>query len=406
MLIQRKKAVQMKKTEINIIILGQTGVGKSTLINYLYGSDIVKTGTGSSVTERGDFTKVSIPSPLNTDVVVNVFDSWGLESNKAKEWEAAIDERLSGDIAFADMIYAIIYCISFSHDRIQDFEIAAIKKLLDKQYKVIIVFTNGDNSGYLGKRFVFRDKLKKDMTDYKGQYIAVDVCSKVKIKIGQSGPIGATFGREELFKQLEKDASINFVVVLKEKLEEWRSKSINRLDLWKQEQIKEIPGFFKPGRKTKPKMAQEYHDKMIRELESLTEDIFNKIRNEINIINRLELNMKGEYFKEENIKKTITENFWKKWIPFYGWLKIIDSSEKKALEEELKKVLNNAVDLVKKEITDTYNRLKSFKFDPSLKSQLWKCSSCNNHFLKKIPKKMIWDKCPRCGNRQIQREFL
>jgi predicted GTPase len=402
----------MVKTEINIIILGQTGVGKSTLINYLYGSDIVETGTGSPKTKKGEFKKVSIPSPKNADVVVNVFDSWGLESNKAKEWEAVIEERLSDSFAYSDMIYAVIYCISFSNDRIHDFEIAAIKKLLDKQYRVIIVFTNGDNSRYWIKRISFRSKLKKDMVDYKRQYIAVDVCSKVKIKIGQSGPLGSTFGREELFKKIEQNASINFIFVLMEKLEGWRSKSLNRLDLWKQDQVKEIPEFFRLGLKTKPAQAKEYHDKMISELELLIKDIFDKIRNEINMVNKLEEKMKGEYFNEENINKITTANFWKKWVPVVGWIKIFDSSERDLLEKELKKVLNDAVNLAINEINDTYNytynreKNMALELDPLLRNHLWKCSTCGTRFLKKLSIKTPWDKCYRCESHQIRQEFL
>ena len=37
----------------NAVIVGQTGVGKSTLVNYLYGQDIAAVGVGKPVTTEG-----------------------------------------------------------------------------------------------------------------------------------------------------------------------------------------------------------------------------------------------------------------------------------------------------------------------------------------------------------------
>lgn len=59
----------------NILLLGKTGVGKSTFINYLFEKDICVTGAGKPVTQN-------IYGYINKDIVnmpIRVFDSKGLE---------------------------------------------------------------------------------------------------------------------------------------------------------------------------------------------------------------------------------------------------------------------------------------------------------------------------------------
>ena len=46
--------------KVNVMILGQSGVGKSSLLNYLFDSQLVKTGAGKPVTKKGEFSNHSI----------------------------------------------------------------------------------------------------------------------------------------------------------------------------------------------------------------------------------------------------------------------------------------------------------------------------------------------------------
>lgn len=64
----------------NILILGKTGVGKSSLVNYLYGQNIAIAKSGKPVTLRG-FHKH--PSFKYKSLNVTVYDSWGLEDRKS-----------------------------------------------------------------------------------------------------------------------------------------------------------------------------------------------------------------------------------------------------------------------------------------------------------------------------------
>jgi GTPase SAR1 family protein len=268
----------MKQPEINTMILGQTGVGKSSLINYLYGSEKVKAGTGRPVTGRGDFTKISVPSPFKSDVKINIFDSWGLESDKAEDWEAVIDSKLNAELSFDEMVYAVVYCSSYANDRVQDFEIRMLKKLLSKQYKVTIALTNADNSGFETKKTVFREKFAKELSEYRGEYSVVDICAQAKPKLGQSAASTQTFGKDELFKELEKDFLTNFWHVVYVRWTEWKDESIAKLRDFSKYARGKVIDFDGKFFDSTDKKAQRIRDDLSAELKSLVDDIQKKIK--------------------------------------------------------------------------------------------------------------------------------
>ena len=64
--------------EVNVLIAGKTGVGKSTLINAVFQGDFATTGQGKPVTQKTrEIKKDGIPLTL--------FDTRGLELEKYKE---------------------------------------------------------------------------------------------------------------------------------------------------------------------------------------------------------------------------------------------------------------------------------------------------------------------------------
>jgi GTPase SAR1 family protein len=269
----------MTQPEINTMILGQTGVGKSSLINYLYGADVVRAGSGKPVTGRGDFTKISVPSPFKSDVKINIFDSWGLESDKAEDWEAVIDAKLSAELSFDEMIYAIVYCSSYANDRIQDFEIKMLKKLLSKQYKVTIALTNADNSGFETKKTIFREKFAKELSEYRGDYSVVDICSEAEDdKPWETGPTARAFGKEELFKELEKDFSANFWHIVYIRWTEWKDDSLTKLRDFKKHARSKVLAFDGKFFDSIDKRAQRIRDDLSFELKSLVDEIQKKIK--------------------------------------------------------------------------------------------------------------------------------
>jgi GTPase SAR1 family protein len=268
----------MKQPEINTMILGQTGTGKSSLVNYLYGEDVVRTGAGKPVTERKDFTKISVPSPFKSDVRINIFDSWGLESDKAEDWEAIINEKLNAELSFDEMVYAIVYCSSYANDRIQDFEIEMLKKLLSKQYKVTIALTNADNSGFENKKKVFRERFAKELAEYRDDYSVVDVCAQAKPKLGQSAASARTFGKEELFKELERDFLTNFVNLVYARWTDWKDESLAKLRDFHKSGVAAVEDFKGGFLDTNKERAKQIASQLKGEMETLVNDIQGKIQ--------------------------------------------------------------------------------------------------------------------------------
>ena len=78
----------MNSFSTNVLILGKTGVGKSALLNYLFGDEISSVGSGKPVTGEGIFTYE--PFDYN-GINITINDSWGIEPDKAGKWKNIID---------------------------------------------------------------------------------------------------------------------------------------------------------------------------------------------------------------------------------------------------------------------------------------------------------------------------
>lgn len=132
------------KDTVNILLLGKTGVGKSSFINYFVGDDVAATGAGEAVTQ-GNFDMQEVDADR---CVVHIYDTRGLEAldagSQTDEIIAAVKERGSSE-DMTQWFHTIFYCVSMANPRFEDFEADFIRRLRqDTAQRVHIVLTNCD----------------------------------------------------------------------------------------------------------------------------------------------------------------------------------------------------------------------------------------------------------------------
>ncbi len=121
----------------NLVIFGKTGVGKSTLINAIFGEEVARTGIGDPVT-RG--------SHLYLDKVghLGIVDTQGLEVGKDnKQILSDLNSAMKDmrKMPLSDQIHVAWYCVRGMDRRFEDTEAEFIKRLDELNLPVIVVLT-------------------------------------------------------------------------------------------------------------------------------------------------------------------------------------------------------------------------------------------------------------------------
>ena len=136
-----KRNVFDRKEKINILLMGASGVGKSSLVNSFFGIDIAKTGDGVPQTQH-------LEKFVYEDKGLILWDTKGIEAadyqntladlrkalNNAKE-EAVSSRSLDG------LPHIAWLCIKEPSKRIEEREIELVKLVSDYDIPVIVVFT-------------------------------------------------------------------------------------------------------------------------------------------------------------------------------------------------------------------------------------------------------------------------
>ncbi|MGL5384003.1 MAG: GTPase [Culicoidibacterales bacterium] len=215
----------LKKT-YNVLVLGKTGVGKSSFVNYVYQTDAMATGAGKPVTKKGLY---STRYKYNDEVNIDVYDSWGIEANKTGEWEKLIlDEvkRRDDSHEISEWFHTMYYCFSASTNRIEEFEYQMINKLTNQGNRISIILTHSDQAKPQEKQNM-KDALLKRCPRIKMQDI-IEVSNYAKKTLG--GKKTETFGRLEVLERWRD----NLWLDIRKKLpEQCANISLDVLDDWK-----------------------------------------------------------------------------------------------------------------------------------------------------------------------------
>jgi uncharacterized protein (DUF697 family) len=123
------------KTRLNVMLAGRVGVGKSTLVNAIFGAPIAPTGVGSSITQ-------SVQRYVRSNLPISVYDTPGIELGVeaeliAKTYLAEITRQMGDDDT---RVHFCLYCVRTRDERFEKVE-SEIVRALAKDVLVALVLT-------------------------------------------------------------------------------------------------------------------------------------------------------------------------------------------------------------------------------------------------------------------------
>ncbi len=125
---------------VNIVVAGQTGVGKSSLINAVFGEQFARTAAGEPVTQRAEwFSSTKIPLRILDTKGLEVKDYAGTVADLRAEIEVC---RTKKDAK--DQLHIGWLCISAPSSRVQEAELDVLRVLNAYNIPAIVVLTKYD----------------------------------------------------------------------------------------------------------------------------------------------------------------------------------------------------------------------------------------------------------------------
>lgn len=147
---ENQSIININNEKVNIIVAGKTGVGKSSLINYIFGEEVAEIGNGTPVTQE-------IEEYVMKKENITLFDTKGIEAADYKNTLSNIKKILEekhNSVDENNHIHIAWLCISEAGGRIEEADKELLKILIDTGIPAIGVFTkmtSVKNSGFVNK---------------------------------------------------------------------------------------------------------------------------------------------------------------------------------------------------------------------------------------------------------------
>lgn len=131
------KKINKRIKKPHILICGASGVGKSSVINHIFGSELATVGHGIPVTK-------GIIKYEKTEVSTVLYDTEGYElgSEKTSHYKEDIENWLSE--SENNLVHEAWYCISAGNKRVTDMDIGVIKQIKGHRIPVVVILTQID----------------------------------------------------------------------------------------------------------------------------------------------------------------------------------------------------------------------------------------------------------------------
>lgn len=336
----------MDDFKCNVLIIGKTGAGKSSLLNYICEQNIAETGSGKPVTGEGLYEYIGIIKSQK----VRIYDSWGIEAGKDEKWKSLLDNELKKHGIQKnpeDWFHSIIYCIQAGGGRVEPIDTAIINQFLTDGYHITIVLTKADQideSTIADMRNSIMKEIK-DVSISKNDSLLniIPVCSEEKkTRKGQIHP----YGKEELQKAI-LDGWLKTVV------ERVPKHVINYcceyIDKWRNNESK-----FDFSRQKSSIVQQNLIESANKELSTIRNVLIpEKIENAVNSCRKIQLTLVKITYDSADLlisNKLISDKhfMWQNLIPFWTLINQIKLSQNR--NKYITAFINDISETMKKEI--------------------------------------------------------